>query len=130
MHRNLQSFGAEIILFNVTEIFPIDHLMGREIMNHNITPLIEDARAALERIAHNLKTDSDLKTSVAVIHGSPHTEICHAAQEMQADLVVLTTHGYTGLKHVWLGSTAERVVRHSRCTVLVVRDRNALGENQ
>jgi nucleotide-binding universal stress UspA family protein len=35
---------------------------------------------------------------------------------------VLTTRGYTGLKHVWLGSTAERVVRHASCPVLAVRE--------
>jgi len=39
------------------------------------------------------------------------------------DLIVIATHGYTGLKHVLLGSTAERVVRHAPCPVLTVRER-------
>jgi Universal stress protein family len=42
-----------------------------------------------------------------------------------ADLIVIATHGYTGAKRVLLGSTAERVVRHAQCPVLVVRDRKA-----
>lgn len=55
--------------------------------------------------------------------GRPYLEITEAADEAGADLIVLTTHGYTGLKHVVLGSTAERVVRHAPCPVLVVREK-------
>ena len=39
----------------------------------------------------------------------------------KVDLIVISTHGYTGLAHVFMGSTAERVVRHAPCPVLVVR---------
>ena len=47
--------------------------------------------------------------------------IADTARQLEVDLIVITTHGYTGLKHVFLGSTAERVVRHSPCPVLTVR---------
>jgi nucleotide-binding universal stress UspA family protein len=50
-------------------------------------------------------------------------EICRIAQQTSADLIVMPTHGYTGLRHVFLGSTAERVVQHSPCPVFVVRRR-------
>jgi nucleotide-binding universal stress UspA family protein len=40
---------------------------------------------------------------------------------MKADMIVISTHGYTGLKHTIMGSTAERVVRHAPCPVLVLR---------
>jgi universal stress protein A len=55
--------------------------------------------------------------------GIPWLEICNLAKELEADLIILTTHGYTGLKRVFLGSTAERVVRHAPCPVLVVREK-------
>ena len=55
--------------------------------------------------------------------GAPFDEICKAAAELNTDLIILSTHGYTGLKHVLMGSTAERVVRHAPCPVLVVRKR-------
>lgn len=55
--------------------------------------------------------------------GTPHDEICRAAQELDSDLIIISTHGFTGLKHVLMGSTAERVVRHAPCPVLVVRER-------
>ena len=63
--------------------------------------------------------------SSAICHvltgGPPFDEICRLAQRIPADLVVMPTHGRTGLKHIFLGSTAERVVQHSPCPVFVVR---------
>jgi universal stress protein A len=49
-------------------------------------------------------------------------EITEAAKALGADLIVVGTHGYTGLKRALLGSTAEKVVRHAPCPVLVARD--------
>jgi nucleotide-binding universal stress UspA family protein len=55
--------------------------------------------------------------------GSPAIEIIEAAKSLPADLIVISTHGRTGLKHVMLGSIAEAVVRRAPCPVLVVRER-------
>lgn len=117
-----EAFDAEIVLLHVTEKYPIDYLLGRELMNEAITPLMKAAEVALERIADNVHGSTGIKTSVVVRDGVPHKEICLAAQELHADLIALTTHGYTGLKHVWLGSTAERVVRDAQCPVLALRE--------
>jgi nucleotide-binding universal stress UspA family protein len=54
--------------------------------------------------------------------GQPSTEICATAHKLSADLVVIATHGRTGLKHLTLGSTAEKTVRHAPCPVLVARE--------
>ena len=117
-------FGAEISLLHVVEKFPIDYLLGRELMNDTITPLMKQAAAEMGRVAGSLNKSTGVKASAFVRSGTPFEEICHAAQTLGADMIVLTTHGYTGLKHIWLGSTAERVVRHSHCPVLVVRELN------
>src|SRR5574337_779528 len=53
--------------------------------------------------------------------GIPDTIICETAQEVRADLIVLGTHGRTGLQHVLLGSTAERVLTMAPCPVLTIR---------
>lgn len=53
--------------------------------------------------------------------GTPWAEIAAAATEEKADLIVVATHGYTGIKHALLGSQAERIVRAGTCSVLVVR---------
>lgn len=55
--------------------------------------------------------------------GVPHLEIVRAAEKEGADMVVLGTHGRTGLERVFLGSVAERVVRLAPCPVLTVRPR-------
>ena len=47
--------------------------------------------------------------------------IADVARELASDLLVISTHGYTGLKHVLMGSIAEHVVRYAPCPVLVVR---------
>ena len=91
-------------------------------MNHAIVPLMKQAEADLERIATPLGESTGVNLSAAAREGRPYEEICHAAKTVGADLIILPTHGYTGLKHVWLGSTAERVVRHAPCPVLVVRE--------
>lgn len=55
--------------------------------------------------------------------GKPWEVIVSTASKAGADLIVIGTHGYTGLKHAFLGSVAERVVRHSSCAVLTVRSK-------
>ena len=65
-----------------------------------------------------------------VLSGAPpFDEICRLAQMVPADLVLMPTHGRTGLKHVFFGSTAERIVQHSSCPVLVTRGKTALLRN-
>jgi len=63
----------------------------------------------------------EIQTDVQVECGVGFDIITAFAKKKRADLIVLTTHGYTGFKHILLGSTAERVVRHAPCPVLVVR---------
>jgi nucleotide-binding universal stress UspA family protein len=116
--------NAELILLHVVEKFPIDYVLGRELMNETITPLRKQAEAELKRMAESLNKFTGLKVSAVVRDGAPFKEICSAAQKLGADLIALTTRGYTGLKHAWIGSTAERVVRHASCPVLVVRECN------
>lgn len=61
--------------------------------------------------------------TVEAVIGTPHTEIIRKAAEVNADLIVMGTHGRTGIEHALVGSNAERVVRHSPVPVLTVRAR-------
>lgn len=58
----------------------------------------------------------------AVRMGSPYLEIAQYAREQHIDLIVIATHGRSGLSHALIGSTAEKVVRKAPCPVLTVRD--------
>jgi nucleotide-binding universal stress UspA family protein len=57
-----------------------------------------------------------------VLIGPPADEIVGYAEEVGADMIIMTTHGYSGVKHVILGSTTESVLRHASCPVLSVRN--------
>lgn len=74
-----------------------------------MNPLIDNDWSAAHRVA------------MAVEHGVPFVQIVRFAKSVSADLIVLGTHGRTGLKHMLLGSVAERVVQHAPCAVLTVR---------
>ena len=65
----------------------------------------------------------ELLAQTIVRRGLAWDTVVSVARETQADLIITTTHGYTGLKHVFMGSTAERIVRHAPCPVLVVREK-------
>ena len=56
----------------------------------------------------------------AIMFGSPEEEICKYAEKKSADLIVMSSHGRTGLRHLFIGSTAEHVGRYAKRSVLVV----------
>jgi nucleotide-binding universal stress UspA family protein len=73
-------------------------------------------QACLERV-----TAGGLEGEVVVVRGVPFQEILDTAKKQQVDLIIMGTHGRTGLQHMLLGSVAEKVVRLAPCPVLVVR---------
>jgi universal stress protein A len=113
-----KNFRAELILLHVIETYPIDYVVGLPESKQLHASLAERARRELQKLTVHLL---GLKPRSLVRWGKPFQEIVSAAQELDVDMIVLTTHGHTGLKHVYLGSTAERIVRHAHCPVLVVR---------
>jgi nucleotide-binding universal stress UspA family protein len=74
----------------------------------------------LERLSRAVER-GNIKIETSHSLGTPHKEIVKVAREREVDLIVIATHGYSGLYHFLFGSTAERVVRLAPCPVLVVR---------
>jgi nucleotide-binding universal stress UspA family protein len=66
-------------------------------------------------------TAAGLEGEIVVVQGVPFQEILHTAKERHVDLIIMGTHGRTGLTHVLLGSVAEKVVRLAPCPVLIAR---------
>ena len=128
----LKEIGAEIILGNTyhLNIRPgLDIIRAAGGLHRFINwerPILTDSGGfQVFSLAQMRKLDADGVTFRSHIDGSLHRftpESVMALQEtLGADLIIIGTHGYTGLKHVLLGSTAERVVRHGPCPVLTVK---------
>ena len=81
----------------------------------------EDARAALERFSAALvKRVGSARVKTHLVGGPPASEICRLADTVRADLVIVGSHGRTGLRRAMIGSVAERVARHAGRSVLIV----------
>jgi nucleotide-binding universal stress UspA family protein len=119
-------FSAEILVMHVDQ--PLSPVMVSELspgldvgaMNRIAEEQRLLALKELDRITARLR-DSGLKSRSLLKVGAPFLEIINAAYGDGADLIVLGTHGRTGLAHVLMGSVAERVVRKAHCPVLTIR---------
>jgi len=80
-----------------------------------------EAEQQLDKIADELEEREGLKVETLAREGYPPEVICEQAEEQKADLIVMGTHGRSGLAHLLLGSTAERVVQKAPCPVMTVR---------
>ena len=119
-----RKFEASIICVNVIE--PIVPTVGYSGMTEpmpiaDITEQLEDsAERELPKLAE-CDECSGLDVEELVVHGEAASEIVRVAAERKVDLIVLSSHGRTGLGRILFGSTAESVVRHAPCPVLVVK---------
>ena len=78
----------------------------------------------LDRITNAIQAEHpELRVHNALAKGVVSEEVLRVARRLRCDLIVLATHGRTGLKHVLMGSVAENVVRRASCPVLIVRPR-------
>ncbi|HYG76553.1 MAG TPA: universal stress protein [Planctomycetota bacterium] len=77
----------------------------------------------LHRTAAQVKSRHALETTVRLRHGKPAAEICAETAEINAAIIVMASHGRTGMRRLLMGSVTEEVVRRSACPVLVVRSR-------
>ena len=121
-HDFAADWGATIIVLNATP--PITHVAHAELTwetDRIEAELLADAEKRLEELAQRMRSQG-VSFKTQAIRGDPVGSICQAAEQDQVDLIIMGSHGRTGLAHVFLGSVAERVVRHAPCPVLVVRE--------
>jgi len=114
---------AELYLLHVIDIRTFDENLD------SITKQIADEssinnlkKKLLECVPEEIR--SDMKIEAIVVPGIPFVEIIRFAKKNEVDMLVLGTHGRTGLAHMMLGSVSEKVVRKAPCPVLTVRSPN------
>jgi len=121
--RLAQKYRAAISLLHVV---PTPFEPSEVPVEPSIPEWEQDARAQLEKAAtENL--GAKVKHKLVVRRGDPASAILEVEKELRPDLIVMATHGRTGLSHLVLGSVAERTVRESTVPVLTVRERQSVA---
>lgn len=110
-----EQFDAELTLL---------HLVQRYVESAEALVVPVESAEDIQKDLETLRaTIGDAVPSRALVRmGDPAVGIIAVAKELKIDLIILSTHGRTGLERVLLGSTAEKVVRHAGCPVLIVRE--------
>jgi nucleotide-binding universal stress UspA family protein len=110
-----QKVGAKLSLLHVIEVpvYPIEVYLP-------LKDLEQDARRELARLLPEAET-AHVTVTRLVEMGVPYQKILETAAAEQVDMIVMATHGRTGLSHLVMGSVAERVVRTAPCPVLTIR---------
>jgi nucleotide-binding universal stress UspA family protein len=115
---------AELLLFHVVE--PFSYPQSVELFE----PVVDEVELTMKLQAAFEKQLEDQVTALKdeyanvrgrIVTGNTFVEIIQAARQEKADMIVMGTHGRTGLAHVLIGSVAERVVREAPCPVLTVK---------
>jgi nucleotide-binding universal stress UspA family protein len=117
------NFGASLTLFHVhhlpAAVFPDVILPIAPELMRSIEHTVQLSLGEIAARGRAASVACDTMTAIGTIH----FEICALAERIHADLIVIGTHGRTGLSHAVLGSVAEKVVRRAPCPVLTVRQR-------
>lgn len=117
-----EQFGARLVLLNVVEPLPFADLGSIPLVMES-EAVLNACRTKLDGVVARHRIPESMIEKRLVRSGQAFREIADAARTLKADLIIISTHGYTGFQHALLGSTTERVVRHASCPVLVVRTR-------
>jgi nucleotide-binding universal stress UspA family protein len=116
--------GTEVKVLNVVE--PPSLLMGREMGGYDPEfevvwkALRSQAKSLVEKTAEKLR-EAKFNVSTELVEGDPKSQIIDIAHEWRADMIVLGSHGRTGINRFLMGSVSQGVVRHAHCSVEIIR---------
>jgi universal stress protein A len=117
-----EAFGAKLLLLHVVEPppYPVEGIVPSPL---GATLLDDLERQASNDLTQMLPEARRSKVEVArrVVVGVPYRKIVEVAEEEKSDLIIMTTHGRTGLSHLVMGSVTGKIVRTALCPVLTIR---------
>ena len=109
-------FGAELVLLHVIDVTALGTSGFTLVGPSPVPPLLAEAKLDMQRWRKRAP-DAEM----VIVQGSPRPLIVESALKLRCQLIVMGTHGRSGLAHLLMGSVAEYVVRYSRVPVLTVR---------
>ncbi len=117
-----ERMNAEIHLIHVMEKTPppLSGQYSGKTEEEKLISMEKEFRSRLSETAETLSEDSNIRIVEVFRIGTDYEEIVNYSKEINSDLIVIATHGRTGIFHTLLGSVAEKVIRFSKCPVLVI----------
>jgi nucleotide-binding universal stress UspA family protein len=117
-----KAFGAKVEIVHAFLLQPPMVTMqgGYTIPDHYFEEIRTRAKEEVEKLAQE-RSGSGVEVTGRAIESPPSSGILEVAEQIKPDLIVMGTRGQTGLKHVLLGSVAERVVRMAECPVMTMK---------
>jgi nucleotide-binding universal stress UspA family protein len=117
------AFSAELLLVHVTHCVALSTDLaaaGGVGLQAYAREVVQEARATLQEVVAERVPDA-IQTRQILREGEPGHEIIEVAEAEDANLIVIASHGTSGLHHYLHGSVAQRVIQHAPCAVLVIR---------
>jgi nucleotide-binding universal stress UspA family protein len=117
-----QAFDAKLLLLHVVDLppYPVEGLVPSSLGGNLLDDLERQASSELAGVLPEAQGGA-VDVGRRVIIGTPYRKIVEVAEEEKSDMIVMATHGRTGLSHLVMGSVAEKVVRTATCPVLTIR---------
>jgi nucleotide-binding universal stress UspA family protein len=119
-----KQFKSKIYLLHIVGIViqcAVDYCLDVQTVNEVEQKSIDSAKKMAEEQMAKFPDSKSVDISVDIRRGTPYEEILKDQQEKKIDLIVIASHGKTGLRHYLIGSVAEKVVQVAKCPVLLVR---------
>ncbi|MEZ4363131.1 MAG: universal stress protein [Kofleriaceae bacterium] len=113
--------GASVVLVHVFTppiVYMPEGIWAMPAGERNLHDKLEEA---LQKLAAQCRETSSRPVEAVIAEGEAAKQIVSTAEAQRCDLIVMGTHGRSGLSHILIGSVAETVVQHSRCPVLTLR---------
>jgi nucleotide-binding universal stress UspA family protein len=115
-----ERFEADLNLLRVLELMPKDRRLSEAFVKETFELTSTLAREYLDKVAAKVRKQG-IPVSVATAEGRPHVEIVRFAETNMVDLIVMCSHGHSGMGRWLMGSVADRVVRGAKISVLLVQ---------
>ena len=118
-----KTFNAELDIVYV--VFGKMQLASTYVLQDTLNEFTKELESGVHKHMEEFTSEctflKEVNFTTKILTGSPHVEIVDYAEKTKVDLIVMSTHGYTGLKHMVLGSTAEKVIARVHCPVFIVK---------
>ncbi len=119
-----RQYHSKIYLLHVTQMVihcTVDYCLDPQTMAQVENETIQASKKMIQDQTGKFPDSKDIEIVTEIRKGTPYEEILKDQQEKKADLIVIASHGQTGLMRYLVGSVAEKVLRHSKSPVLLVR---------